>query len=65
MDYNYYTALRRAKRAEETSAVDTDLDSDIGHEKAKRAKRDLPKRRERPGNYHYADMSDCWDGIGR
>ncbi|CAB3990739.1 Hypothetical predicted protein [Paramuricea clavata] len=53
---NFKTAQKRLKKAEETSNVDSESDSD-GCERRKRSKPNTPRKRSRPGSYHYAELS--------
>ncbi|CAB3990919.1 Hypothetical predicted protein, partial [Paramuricea clavata] len=57
---NFKTAQKRLKKAEETSNVDSESDSD-GCERRKRSKPNTPRKRSRPGSYHYAELSECYD----
>lgn len=58
---NFKTAQKRLKKAEETSNVDSESDSD-SYVRRKRSKPNTPRKRSRPGSYHYAELSECFDG---
>lgn len=57
---NFKTAQKRLKKAEETSNVDSESDSD-SYVRRKRSKPNTPRKRSRPGSYHYAELSECFD----
>ncbi|CAB3977231.1 Hypothetical predicted protein [Paramuricea clavata] len=58
---NFKMAQKWLKKAEETSNVDSESDSD-GCARRKRSKPNTRRKRSRPGGYHYAELSECFDG---
>ena len=54
-------AQKRLEKAEETSNVDSECDSD-SYVRRKRSKPNTPRKRSRPRSYHYTELSECFDG---